>query len=152
MEEGIGSVADPCSVTNQARGDGTLPLSLHLLIREIGKLILKMKATGDHRDETSKPASVLRLLNPTRLVALCKTIVVHFLQAACLFCQPHRHSKADISGHPDERSTETSKRVEGEIAEGKNQEDEESEYRLHQRLRLTLSEDPNFDLLCSYIR
>jgi hypothetical protein len=86
------------------------------------------------------------------LVALCKTIVVHFLQATCLFCQPHRHSKADISGRPDERSTETSKRVEGEIAEGKNQEDEESEYRLHQRLRLTLSEDPNFDLLCSHIR
>jgi hypothetical protein len=35
-----------------------------------------MKAIGDHRDESSDPESPL--LNPTRLVALCKTMVLFF--------------------------------------------------------------------------
>jgi hypothetical protein len=53
---------------NPPRGDGTLLLSLHLLIREIETLILKRRATGDPQDDKLKPATVLKPPSPTRLV------------------------------------------------------------------------------------
>ena len=54
----------------------TPPQSHHPENQEIRELISKMKAIGDHRDESSDPESPL--LNPTRLVALCKTMVLFF--------------------------------------------------------------------------
>jgi hypothetical protein len=59
------------SVMSQpARGDGTLPLSLLPNIQETERLILNMIPTGDHHDQKQKAA---RTLEPTRLVALCNS-------------------------------------------------------------------------------
>ena len=68
---------------NPPRGDGTLLLSLHLLIQEIEKLILKRRATGDPQDDKLKPASVLKPPSPTRLVL--KIPVLFFPVAYILF-------------------------------------------------------------------
>jgi hypothetical protein len=69
--DGIGSVAVLYSVmSQQARGDEILLLPLHVMKKDIGKLILEMKATGDRHDARSKPASVLGQSSPTRLVVL----------------------------------------------------------------------------------
>jgi hypothetical protein len=69
--EGNGSVAALFSVmSQQARGDETLLLPLHMMTKETGKLILEMKATGDLHAAKSKAASVLGESSPTRLVVL----------------------------------------------------------------------------------
>ena len=64
-------------MSRRTRGGGTLLQSLHLLTKGMRRLILKMKAIGDLRDERLKPASVLSL---TRLVALRKSVRCLFFQ------------------------------------------------------------------------
>ncbi|KAE9381496.1 hypothetical protein N431DRAFT_322981, partial [Stipitochalara longipes BDJ] len=68
--EGTESVAGPFSVMNQqARGDETLLLPLHVMLKETGKLILEMKATGDPHGMKSEAENAWSS-SPTRLVAL----------------------------------------------------------------------------------
>jgi hypothetical protein len=70
-ESGSESGAARFSVMSpQARGAETLLPPLRVMLNEIEKLILEMKATGDPHAATSKPASVLRKSSPTRLVVL----------------------------------------------------------------------------------
>jgi hypothetical protein len=71
VEGGIESVVVPFNVmSRQARGDETLLLLLHVMIKDTGKLIVEMKATGDPHAAKSKVASVLGESSPTRLVVL----------------------------------------------------------------------------------
>jgi hypothetical protein len=69
--EGIESAVGLFSVmSQQARGDETLLQPLRVMLNEIGRLILEMKATGVPHAATSKLASVPERSRPTRLVVL----------------------------------------------------------------------------------
>lgn len=75
--DGTESVVGRCNDTSQLISGGEIPLqSHHPLKPEPKKLILKMKAIGDPRDEISKQARVPR--SPTRLVALFNYRVLYY--------------------------------------------------------------------------
>ena len=116
--EGIESVAGLFSVMNQqARGDATLLLPLHVILRETGKLILEMKATGDPHGERLKPASVIGWTSPTRLVVLSNTRMVLSL-GYVLFSEAKLSIRLTYLMAPDERSEETSQHVAGNTFAG----------------------------------
>jgi hypothetical protein len=83
--EEIESVVDLFSaMRQQARGDETLLLPLHIMTKETGELIMEMKVTGDLRAMKSKATNALEDSSPTRLVALSNRDLRQVLSLGCV--------------------------------------------------------------------
>jgi hypothetical protein len=100
------------------------PLKHHLKIEEFERLILMVKRTGDPHSEmrlqiASEPSR-------SRLVAITNVRAVLFIKGQRFLSS--KLNQANYLRAPDERSEETSQRIEGKVAERKDQEDENIEY------------------------